>query len=258
MNNKNDINKNNIENNITKINSNNKNNSTQKINKTKKQTKSTKKKNTNNITKKQIITYIKDNRKNIIIITSLILFVFITYAIFNNKITQIDQMVHSHILNMRNDTLTNTLIVITNISSAYSLIVISILLLAVIKNKKIPLLICLNLVSAYLINATAKIIFTRPRPIGINLIEESGFSYPSGHAMISMSYFGFIAYLIYKNSKNKFNKSILIITLILTILTIGFSRIYLGVHYLSDVIGGFLLSIIYLTIYIKNINLENN
>lgn len=243
MNNKNDIN-------------NNKNNSTHKKNQTKKQTKLSKKK--NNITKKQIITYIKDNRKNIIIIISLILFTFITYAIFNNKITQLDQVVHSHILNIRNDTLTNTLIIITNISSAYSLIVISILLLAIIKKKKIPLLICLNLVSAYLINATAKIIFTRPRPIGINLIEESGFSYPSGHAMISMSYFGFLAYLIYKNSKNKLSKSILIITLILTILTIGFSRIYLGVHYLSDVIGGFLLSIIYLTIYIKNINLENN
>ena len=256
MNNKNDINNNNIEISNIKINSNNKNNSTQKENKTKKQTKLSKKK--NNITKKQIITYIKDNRKNIIIIISLILFTFITYAIFNNKITQLDQTVHSHILNIRNDTLTNTLIIITNISSAYSLIVISILLLAIIKKKKIPLLICLNLASAYLINATAKIIFTRPRPIGINLIEESGFSYPSGHAMISMSYFGFLAYLIYKNSKNKLSKSILIITLILTILTIGFSRIYLGVHYLSDVIGGFLLSIIYLTIYIKNINLENN
>ena len=236
---------------------NNKNNSIQKKIKKNTQTKSTKKKNTNNITKQKIITYIKDNKKNIIISISLILFIFITYAIFNNKITQIDQTVHSHILEMRNDTLTNTLIIITNISSAYSLIVISILLLAIIKNKKIPLLICLNLVSAYLINATAKIIFTRPRPTGINLIEESGFSYPSGHAMISMSYFGFIAYLIYKKSKNKLSKTILIITLILTILTIGFSRIYLGVHYLSDVIGGFLLSIIYLTIYIKNINLEN-
>ena len=153
-------------------------------------------------------------------------------------------MVHSYILNIRNDTLTNTLIIITNISSAYSLIVISILLLAIMKKKKIPLLICLNLISAYIINATAKLIFTRPRPSGINLIEESGFSYPSGHAMISMAYFGFIAYLIYKNSKNKLSKTILIITLSIIILLIGFSRIYLGVHYLSDVRGGFLLSII--------------
>lgn len=230
-----------------------------KINNSKKKTNNkTKRKKTNqnnNIIK--IMNYIKENRKSIILIISLILFIFITYAIFNNKITELDQLVHSHILNMRNDTLTNTLIIITNISSAYSLIVITILLLAIIKKKKIPLLIALNLISAYIINATAKIIFTRPRPSGINLIEESGFSYPSGHAMISMSYFGFIAYLIYKNSNNKIAKSILIIALFITILTIGFSRIYLGVHYLSDVIGGFLLSITYLIIYIKNINLEN-
>jgi len=232
---------------------------------TKKQTKANatkktspkKKNNNNNKTNNELITYIKDNRKTIILYTSLFLFILITFAIFNNKITELDQSVHTHILNMRNDTLTNTLIIITNISSAYSLIVISILLLAILKKKKIPLLICLNLILSYAINATAKLIFTRPRPSGINLIEESGFSYPSGHAMISMAYFGFIAYLIYKNCKNNITKTLIIITLIITILTIGFSRIYLGVHYLSDVIGGFLLSIIYLIIYIKNINLEN-
>lgn len=234
---------------------NNKNISIQKKTKRNIQTKSTKKKK-DDMSKKQIIDYIKDNRKNIIIIIALILFVFVTYSIFSNKIVQIDQMVHSYILSIRNDALTDTLIIITNISSAYSLIVISILLLAIIKNKRIPLLICSNLIFAYIINATAKLIFTRPRPSGINLIEESGFSYPSGHAMISMAYFGFIAYLIYKNTKNKFSKTFLIITLSLTILLIGFSRIYLGVHYLSDVIGGFLLSIIYLTVYIKNINLN--
>ena len=216
-----------------------------------------KKNNKNNKINNELITYIKDNKKTIILYTSLFLFILITFAIFNNKITELDQSVHTHILNMRNDTLTNTLIIITNISSAYSLIVISILLLAILKKKKIPLLICLNLILSYAINATAKLIFTRPRPSGINLIEESGFSYPSGHAMISMAYFGFIAYLIYKNCKNNITKTLIIITLIITILTIGFSRIYLGVHYLSDVIGGFLLSIIYLIIYIKNINLEN-
>ena len=124
------------------------------------------------------------------------------------------------------------------------------------KNKKIPLYISLNLVCSFISNQIAKLIFLRPRPTGINLIEESGFSYPSGHAMVSMAYFGFIAYLLYKKLKNKLTKSILIITLILTILLIGFSRIYLGVHYLSDVIGGFLLSIVYLMIFIKIINIE--
>ena len=216
----------------------------------------TKKKNKNNINIDSIIKYLKNNKKKIILITATTLFILITYAIFADKINSLDEAVHSFILNMRTNSLTNTLIIITNISSAYALIVISIILLTIIKNKKIPLLISLNLICAFLTNQIAKLIFTRPRPIGINLIEESGFSYPSGHAMISMSYFGFLAYLLYKKQKNKLTKSILIITLILTIITIGFSRIYLGVHYLSDVIGGFLLSTIYLIIFIKNINLN--
>lgn len=206
---------------------------------------------------KKIINYIKSNQKKLILIIAIILFIIITYATLNNKIAELDELIHSYILNIRNESLTNILILITNISSAYSLIVISIILLATMKNKKIPLLISINLICSFLTNQTAKLIFSRTRPIGINLIEETGFSYPSGHAMVSMSYFGFIAYLLYKNQNNKFNKTILIITLILTIITIGFSRIYLGVHYLSDVIGGFLLSIIYLLIYIKTIKLEN-
>ena len=210
-----------------------------------------------NIKDNEIIKYIITNKRNFILIGSILLFIYITYAIFNNKITELDELVHSYILNIRTNSLTNILLIITNISSAYALIVISIILLASMKNKQIPLLISLNLICAYITNAIAKLIFLRPRPEGINLIEESGFSYPSGHAMISMSFFGFIAYLLYKKQNNKITKSVLIILLILTIITIGFSRIYLGVHYLSDVIGGFLLSIIYLIIYIKLIKLEN-
>jgi len=205
---------------------------------------------------KKFINYIQDNKKNIILITAITLFIFITFAIFNDKIYNLDQSVHSYILSIRNNSLTNILIIITNISSAYALIVLSIILLAIIKNKKIPLLISINLICAFITNQIAKSIFTRPRPLGINLIEESGFSYPSGHAMVSMSYFGFIAYLLYKKQPNKITKIILITTLFLTIITIGFSRIYLGVHYLSDVIGGFLLSTIYLIIFIKNIKLK--
>ena len=69
--------------------------------------------------------------------------------------------------------------------------------------------------------------------------------------MISMAFYGFLIYLIYKNIKNKYLKTTLIIILSLLIIAIGISRIYLGVHYLSDVIGGFLISIFYLIVYIK-------
>lgn len=205
---------------------------------------------------KKTLNYIKENKKKIILISSAVLFTIITYFIFSDKINHIDALVHSYILGIRNENLTSILLTITNISSAYALIVLSILLLIIIKDKKLPLLITLNLICSYTLNAFAKVIFTRPRPEGINLIEESGFSYPSGHSMVSMAYYGFIAYLIYKKQTNKVIKTIIILSLLLTILLVGFSRIYLGVHYLSDVIGGFLLSTFYLMIFIKYSKIE--
>ena len=67
--------------------------------------------------------------------------------------------------------------------------------------------------------------------------------------MVSMAFYGYLIYLIYKFVKNKYIKWSLIILLSILICTIGVSRIYLGVHYTSDVLGGFLISISYLVIY---------
>ena len=74
--------------------------------------------------------------------------------------------------------------------------------------------------------------------------------------MVSLAYYGLIAYILSKQTKNKLIKAIIYIALVLTVSLIGFSRIYLGVHYLTDVIAGFILATIYLTIYIKIIKLE--
>lgn len=80
---------------------------------------------------------------------------------------------------------------------------------------------------------------------------QVGYSFPSGHSMVSMAFYGFLIYLIYNNIKNKYIKWILISSLSILIILIGISRIYLGVHYTSDVLAGFLLSISYLVIYTR-------
>lgn len=143
---------------------------------------------------------------------------------------------------------------ITNFGGAIYLIVMSIILFVIIKNKKIGIAIILNLGIVTLLNQLLKMILQRPRPEEYRIINESGYSFPLGHSMVSMAFYGFLIYLIYKNIKNKYLKWSLIIILGVLIISIGVSRIYLGVHYTSDVLAGFLVSISYLIIYTSTIN----
>jgi len=80
---------------------------------------------------------------------------------------------------------------------------------------------------------------------------ESTFSFPSGHSMAAMTFYGFLIYMIYKSNMSKTFKILLISLLSILILSIGVSRIYIGVHYFSDVITGFLCSIIIIYLYLK-------
>ena len=108
-----------------------------------------------------------------------------------------------------------------------------------------------NLFLVSMLNLILKNIFLIPRPDTLTLILEKGFSYPSGHAMASLAFYGFLIYLVYKKMKTSAWKKVLILLLILLILLIGFSRIYLGVHHFSDIIGGYLISLAYFILFIK-------
>lgn len=201
---------------------------------------------------KKIKKYIKQYKNRFILLgvcfsLFIILSILVSFGITNS----IDTLVHSYILNIRNDNLTAILKIITNLAGASFLLAFSTILLIFSKQKKISLLVLINLISAFLINEITKSIFTRTRPVGIHLIDETGYSFPSGHSMVALSFYGFITYMLFKQTKNKYNKILLLTTFSIIIISIGFSRIYLGVHYLTDVIGGFLLSIIYLIIYIN-------
>ena len=72
--------------------------------------------------------------------------------------------------------------------------------------------------------------------------------------MVSMAFYGYLIYLICKYVKNKDLKWISIVLLSILICSIGISRIYLGVHYTSDVLGGFLISLSYLIVYTLIVN----
>ncbi|MFN3403606.1 MAG: phosphatase PAP2 family protein [Cytophagaceae bacterium] len=99
------------------------------------------------------------------------------------------------------------------------------------------------------LNVFLKYFFNRPRP-DLPLIEAFGLSFPSGHAMVSFAFYGLLIFIIHKEVKSFGLRFILISALALLIILIGISRIYLRVHFATDVIAGFALGAIWLIITI--------
>ena len=205
--------------------------------------------------KEKIKEITKENFKWLVLFIALIGFLALAEDVFNKEIMNGDIIGYKIISTfLISDFATPIAKFITNFGGAIFLITLTVILFILIKNKKIGLSIFSNLVIITVLNQLLKRILQRPRPTEFRIIEETGYSFPSGHSMVSMAFYGYLIYLIYKYVKNKYIKWISIIALSILICFIGISRIYLGVHYTSDVLGGFLLSISYLIIYVSVVN----
>ena len=205
--------------------------------------------------KEKIKEFIIKNFKWIILFICLIGFLALAEDVFNKEIMKGDIIGYKIVSTfLISDFATPIAKFITNFGGAVFLIGLTILLFILIKNKKIGFSIFSNLAIITILNQLLKRILQRPRPTEYRIIEETGYSFPSGHSMVSMAFYGYLIYLTYKYVKNKYLKWSLITILGVLIISIGISRIYLGVHYTSDVLGGFLLSISYLVIYISAVN----
>lgn len=189
--------------------------------------------------------------KWIIFTILLILFLIIGFLVLKGNDIYVDEFIYSKIDLIVNDRNTSIFKFITYLGSAYVVISLIILGFILIKNKKYSLFMSINLISITLLQFILKNIYSRGRPIDISLIEESGYSFPSGHSLTAMAFYGLLIYYIYKSNINKNKKIVLEILLSIIILLIGLSRIYLGVHYFTDVVGAFSFSICYLIIYTK-------
>lgn len=193
--------------------------------------------------------FIKENSRWIFLILCLILFFLILEDVLDKEIFKFDASVYNVISNWIKDPITILAKIITTIGSAYVIIPVCILSIIYYRKRKESKYISLNLIIIFLSNQIIKRIVERPRPEQFRIVEETGYSFPSGHSMVSMAFYGLFIYFIYKEVKNKYIKWISIILLSILIILIGISRIYLGVHYASDVIAGFCLSLAYLALF---------
>ncbi len=202
--------------------------------------------------KEKIKEFIIKNLRWIVLFICLVIFLDLAEDVFNKEIMNGDiigyKLVSTFLIS---DFATPIAKFITNLGGAIILITLTISLFILIKNRKVGISIFSNLVIVTALNQLLKNILQRPRPTEYRIIEETGYSFPSGHSMVSMAFYGYLIYLIYKYVKNKYIKWISIVLFSILICSIGVSRIYLGVHYTSDVLGGFCISISYLVIYIS-------
>ena len=188
----------------------------------------------------------KKKTKNCIISGALLLLFFIiTALVVTNNIAWFDDSIYNFLMGFRNDFLDAFFKTITHLGDTVVIMIIVVVML-IFLNKKNRIILGSTTILTVGLNQGIKHILRRPRPEHLRLIKQGGFSYPSGHSMIAICVYGIMIYLINKNVKNKKIKLTLTILLTILILAIGISRIYVGVHYPSDVLGGFSLSLVIL------------
>lgn len=194
---------------------------------------------------------IKNKYKWIIFAMVSIIFIAIAEDVFEKEIFAFDGIIYNFLLNHRNNILNNFFKIMTNFGSAEFLIPLTILCIICIKNKKYKIMLPVNLIVIASLNIILKNVFVRQRPNELRLIEETGYGFPSGHAMASTAVYGLLLYIVFREVKNKKIRNIACILLAILIFIIDMSRIYVGVHYASDVIAGTCLSIAYLILFIQ-------
>jgi undecaprenyl-diphosphatase len=181
----------------------------------------------------------------------ILIFATMVVMLLTNNVTGLDNSIYNIIISSKSDAMTTFMTIITMMCNTEFIIVATLLLVLFIKNKKMGGMIASNVILCSVINTIIKHIFLRPRPVGIKLIEQGGYSFPSGHSMMAVAFYGLLIYIIWNTKWKNVWKIFTTTLLVILILLIGISRIYVGVHFASDVIAGLSISLSYLIIFIE-------
>lgn len=194
------------------------------------------------------------NRKTIGIGLLTFALIILIILVETNLIAAFDSAIYNLLSANMNDGLTNIVKSITFLGSGKFITAVLILLfiigIALRKIKTGAMLVIFVFVNNS-IKSLLKSILQRPRPEILRLVQEGGFSFPSGHTIAATSLCGLLIYITLRSEMDKNLKYIITAILVLIPLLVGMSRIYLGVHYASDVLGGYIISSILLLILIS-------
>jgi len=186
-------------------------------------------------------------------IAGFVLFAAISYLIITQDTLAFDTVLREYIYRIRNEGLTFFFTMVTSLGNWNTITLICCLFLLVPRVRMsfgVPLSAAAILAS--LIQKSLKVSFHRARPdLALHLINQGGYSFPSGHSFTVLIFYGMIIFLCRQNIKDRKAANLITFLFSCLIILIGFSRIYLGVHYPTDVLGGWSLGLCVLMIMIS-------
>lgn len=186
----------------------------------------------------------------LVFICALVIFIYIAKMVFSEKNSGFDLYAFQFFSRYVSDVNTNVMEFFTFLGTHTFLIPANLILIAyflfIKKHRWYSIKVPVVAISSLLLMFSLKYIFHRNRPLTPLLRQAEGFSFPSGHALNSFTFYGLLIFLVWQNVKNKWLKWTLMLMLMLLIIVIGLSRVYLRVHYISDVIAGFSVGLMWL------------
>lgn len=192
------------------------------------------------------------SRRAMLVLVAVLVFTWLLFEIKTDDIMRMDAAAYSLVvMHMRAAWLTPIMQSISDLAYPVVLVVMLLVIEVFAPGRRPGLCAAVNLVLATLLNLLLKTLIQRPRPEGYRLVAESGFSFPSGHSMVAMAFYGLLIWMVWRYEKDALVRRLGVIGFGLVIVLVGLSRIYLGVHYASDVLAGFCASIAWLGVYTK-------
>lgn len=165
-------------------------------------------------------------------------------------LARFDSAVYTELVfRVRRPALTAVMEQLSNLATPAVLLTVLLAIAAFAPGRRPGLAAAINLAGALGLNVVLKQVVQRPRPDGFRLVPASGYSFPSGHSMVAMAFFGLCIWMVWHHERDRRLRWAWCVLFALIIAGVGASRVYLGVHYASDVLAGFCVSLAWLSVY---------
>ena len=181
---------------------------------------------------------LRENLRVVTVLVAALVFVLLLGEVAEGEIMRLDTLAYElFVERLRSDVVTPVMEAFTSLASVVVLAVLAAVIAALAPGKAPGWCVTFNLVGVVALNQLLKVIVQRPRPDGFRLISETGYSFPSGHSMVAMAFFGLLIWMIWRYHRRDVMRVVWCVVFGLVIVMVGVSRIYLGVHYASDVLA---------------------